>query len=46
MSAAIIFDQSKLKAYDGLIRLCEYAGQPEEWGQQTVERTADGRAAV
>ena len=34
MSAAIIFDQSKLKAYDGLIRLCEYAGQPEEWGSR------------
>lgn len=31
MSAAIIFDQRKLKVYDGLIRLCEYAGLSEAW---------------
>lgn len=29
----ILFDQSKLKVYDGLTRLCEYAGKPEEWQQ-------------
>lgn len=31
MSSAIIFDQSRLKVYDGLLRLCEYAGQSEVW---------------
>lgn len=31
MSSAIIFDQSRLKAYDGLVRLCEYTGKPEAW---------------
>lgn len=31
MSSAIIFDQSRLKAYDGLLRLCQYAGQSAEW---------------
>ncbi len=29
----ILFDQSRLKAYDGLTRLCEYAGKAEEWQQ-------------
>lgn len=29
----ILFDQSKLKVYDGLTRLCEYAGKSEEWQQ-------------
>ena len=33
MSAPILFDQSRLKAYDGLMRLCEFAGEPEEWQQ-------------
>lgn len=33
MSAPILFDQSRLKAYDGLVRLCSYAGKPEEWQQ-------------
>lgn len=33
MSAPILFDQSRLKAYDGLMRLCEFAGKPEEWQQ-------------
>ena len=33
MSAPILFDQSRLKAYDGLIRLCEYAGESGEWQQ-------------
>lgn len=33
MSSTILFDQSKLKAYDGLMRLCEFAGEPEEWQQ-------------
>lgn len=33
MSAPILFDQSRLKAYDGLVRLCAYAGEPEEWQQ-------------
>lgn len=31
MSAPIIFDQSRLKVYDGLSRLCEYAGENTEW---------------
>lgn len=31
MSAPIFFDQSRLKVYDGLGRLCEYAGQSGEW---------------
>lgn len=31
MSASIIFDQSRLKVYDGLTRLCEYAGETGEW---------------
>lgn len=31
MASSILFDQSKLKAYDGLARLCEYAGESEEW---------------
>lgn len=35
MSSQIIFDQSKLKAYDGLMRLCEFAGETELW-QQTL----------
>lgn len=35
MSSPILFDQSRLKAYDGLMRLCEFAGEPEEW-QQTL----------
>ncbi len=29
--SSIIFDQSKLKAYDGLERLCKYTGKSEEW---------------
>lgn len=29
----ILFDQSRLKAYDGLTRLCAYAGESEEWQQ-------------
>lgn len=29
----ILFDQSKLKVYDGFIRLCEYAGETQEWQQ-------------
>ncbi len=33
MPAPILFDQSKLKAYDGLMRLCEFAGESEEWQQ-------------
>ncbi len=35
MSAPILFDQSRLKAYDGLMRLCEFAGKSGEW-QQTL----------
>ena len=35
MPSQIIFDQSKLKAYDGLMRLCEFAGKSEAW-QQTL----------
>lgn len=31
MSAPIIFDQSRLKVYDGLVRLGEYAGKSGEW---------------
>jgi len=31
MSAPIIFDQSRLKVYDGLSRLCEYAGKDTKW---------------
>lgn len=31
MSAPILFDQSRLKAYDGLMRLCEFAGESETW---------------
>lgn len=31
MFAPIIFDQSRLKVYDGLSRLCEYAGKSGEW---------------
>ncbi len=31
MAASIIFDQSRLKAYDGIVRLCEYAGKSEAW---------------
>ncbi|MDE7197679.1 MAG: hypothetical protein K2O15_02230 [Lachnospiraceae bacterium] len=33
MSAPILFDQSKLKAYDGLMRLCGFAGKTEQWQQ-------------
>lgn len=33
MSSPILFDQSRLKAYDGLMRLCEYAGESEAWQQ-------------
>ena len=33
MSAPILFDQSRLKAYDGLMRLCEFAGKTGEWQQ-------------
>lgn len=33
MSVSILFDQSKLKAYDGLMRLCEFAGRTQEWQQ-------------
>ncbi len=33
MSAPILFDQSRLKAYDGLMRLCGFAGKTEEWQQ-------------
>ena len=33
MSASILFDQSRLKAYDGLMRLCGFAGRSEEWQQ-------------
>lgn len=33
MSASILFDQSRLKAYDGLMRLCEFAGRTQEWQQ-------------
>lgn len=33
MSSQIIFDQSKLKVYDGLMRLCEFAGETELWRQ-------------
>lgn len=33
MSAPILFDQSRLKAYDGLMRLCAFAGKTEEWQQ-------------
>ncbi len=33
MSAPILFDQSRLKAYDGLTRLCRFAGETEEWQQ-------------
>jgi len=33
MSAPILFDQSKLKAYDGLMRLCGFAGKTPEWQQ-------------
>lgn len=29
----ILFDQRKLKVYDGLMRLCEYAGKSETWMQ-------------
>ena len=35
MSSPILFDQSRLKAYDGLMRLCEFAGKSGEW-QQTL----------
>lgn len=31
MTAPILFDQSRLKAYDGLSRLCEYAGKSGKW---------------
>ena len=31
MSAPIIFDQSRLKVYDSLNRLCAYAGISDEW---------------
>lgn len=31
MFSTIIFDQSRLKVYDGLARLCEYAGESVEW---------------
>lgn len=33
MSAPILFDQSRLKAYDGLARLCAFAGESGEWQQ-------------
>ncbi len=29
--SSILFDQSRLRAYDGLVRLCEYTGKSEEW---------------
>ncbi len=29
----ILFDQTKLKVYDGFTRLCEYAGRTKEWQQ-------------
>lgn len=29
----ILFDQTKLKVYDGLTKLCEYAGRTREWQQ-------------
>ena len=35
MSSPILFDQSRLKAYDGLMRLCEFAGKSGAW-QQTL----------
>lgn len=31
MAASVIFDQSRLRAYDGLERLCGYAGKPQDW---------------
>lgn len=31
MSSSVIFDQSRLRAYDGLVRLCEYSGEAESW---------------
>lgn len=34
MSAAILFDQRKLKVYDGLVRLCEYVGYSETWSDE------------
>lgn len=33
MAAPILFDQSKLKAYDGLVRICEFTGRTQEWQQ-------------
>ncbi len=33
MASPILFDQSRLKAYDGLVRLCEFAGKSGEWQQ-------------
>lgn len=33
MPSQIIFDQSKLKVYDGLMRLCGFAGKSEAWQQ-------------
>lgn len=37
MSSQILFDQSRLKAYDGLMRLCSFAGKTEEWQQELWE---------
>lgn len=31
MSSSVIFDQSILRAYDGLARLCEYSGETQSW---------------
>lgn len=31
MSSSVIFDQSRLRAYDGLARLCEYSGETQSW---------------
>lgn len=31
MASSVIFDQSRLRAYDGLMRLCEYSGESEKW---------------
>lgn len=42
MSSSIIFDQSRLRAYDGLVRMCEYAGETESWcGMLWEELLAD-----
>ena len=31
MASSVIFDQSRLRAYDGMMRLCEYSGETQEW---------------